>query len=252
MLQQSIPLMPAESPAAARGGRFLRVGGLTPFTSIDFPGRLSAVVFVQGCPLRCTYCHNPHLQTRHSPVDGAPHWTQVREWLSRRQGLIDAVVFSGGEPTVDPMLPDAMRETRALGFAIGLHSAGTHPRRLAQVLPLMDWIGLDIKAPLDDSAAYDRLTGIRGSAASASACLNAVLDSGVDYEVRTTAHPLWLSDAALVQLTRDLKRRGVRNHVLQIARSTARQPAPHMLDYPRGETIEFMSSCFDSFSIRRD
>src|SRR5690606_12286562 len=100
--------------------RRLKVGGLTPFTATDYPGHLSAVVFVQGCPWRCGYCHNPHLQERtpHSPIP----WNDVLTLLDRRRGLIYAVVFSGGEPTMDPCLADALRETRALGFKIGLHS----------------------------------------------------------------------------------------------------------------------------------
>ena len=122
----------------------LRVGGLTRFTSIDYPGKLSAVVFVQGCPWRCGYCHNPQLQSRDEAA--GPSWSEVMAWLPRRVGLIDAVVFSGGEPTLDPALGAAMDEVRALGLAVGLHSAGIYPRRLRELLPRLDWIGLDVKA----------------------------------------------------------------------------------------------------------
>lgn len=245
-LTRTLPL-PTEAAAPARE---LRVGGLTPFTTIDFPGRLSAVVFVQGCPLRCSYCHNPHLQPRAS--SSAMRWDQLLEWLQRRAGLIDGVVFSGGEPTVDPMLEDAMRQVRALGFAIGLHSAGTHPRRLQQVLPLVDWIGLDIKGPLDDVNTYERITGIRGSAAHAEACLRAVLDAGVDYEVRTTAHPSWLDDEALLQLAGNLAHHGVRHFALQLARPTALQPAPYPINYPALNTVDQLSSWFEHFCVRND
>ena len=67
-------------------------------------------------------------------------------------GLIDAVVFSGGEPTIDPTLGAAMDEVRALGSAVGLHSGGIYPRRLRELLPRADWVGPDVKAPLDDAA----------------------------------------------------------------------------------------------------
>ncbi|HEY8710991.1 MAG TPA: anaerobic ribonucleoside-triphosphate reductase activating protein, partial [Burkholderiaceae bacterium] len=182
----------AVSASAARdsvAARALSVGGLTPFTTIDYPGQLAAVVFVQGCPWRCVYCHNPHLQRRDATAPTALQWEDVRRWLERRTGLIDAVVFSGGEPTRDPALPEAMAQARALGFRIGLHTAGLYPQRLQQVLPLADWVGLDVKAPLADDDRYARITGVRGSAAPVRRSLAAVRASGVDFECRTTAHP---------------------------------------------------------------
>ena len=251
MLRTVTLIQPTHEPAS-RAPRELRIGGLTPFTSIDFPGRLSAVIYVQGCPLRCGYCHNPHLQQRSHASTTAMRWPQMIEWLKGRSGLIDAVVFSGGEPTVDPMLDSAIEQVRALGFAIGLHSAGTHPRRLKSVLPQLDWIGLDIKAPLDDHVAYDRITGINGSAKSAEACLQAVLNSGIHYEIRTTAHPLWLDDAALLHLGSGLLKRGANRWVVQIARPTAQQAAPPVANYPRPDTCQQLQRAFDSFSIRRD
>ena len=166
--------MPATS---ARPGCDLRVGGLTPFTSIDYPGKLSAVVFVQGCPWRCGYCHNPHLQSRAEAA--GPTWAEVTAWLRRRVGLIDAVVFSGGEPTLDPALGAAMDEARTLGLAVGLHSGGIYPRRLREVLPRADWLGLDVKAPLDDEALHERITGAAGSAAAVRDSVRAVLESDV-------------------------------------------------------------------------
>ena len=121
----------------------LRVAGLTPYSSIDYPGCLSAVVWVQGCPWRCTYCHNPHLQSRTAPPQ--MHWDAVMAFLRKRAGLLDAVVFSGGEATTDRHLAAAMADTKALGYKIGLHTAGCYPERLKAVLPLVDWVGLDIK-----------------------------------------------------------------------------------------------------------
>ncbi|MBI3069525.1 MAG: 4Fe-4S cluster-binding domain-containing protein, partial [Betaproteobacteria bacterium] len=82
--------------SAAGARERLRVGGLVPLTTTDYPGRLAAVVFCQGCPWRCGYCHNPHLlpARRTAPIA----WHAVRDFLERRRGLLDAVVFSGGEP----------------------------------------------------------------------------------------------------------------------------------------------------------
>ena len=117
--------------------------------------------------------------------------------LAQRQGLLDAVVFSGGEPLAQAGLGDAMRDVRALGFAIGLHTGGAYPRRLDTVLPLVDWLGLDVKAPGDD---YARVTGVAGSGAPAWASLDLANASGVDVEVRTTVHASLTSSDALERM----------------------------------------------------
>lgn len=206
---------PEAELAAPAAGHALKVGGLTSFSATDYPGQLAAVVFVQGCPWRCGYCHNPHLQERtaDSPLD----WDAVRRRLQRRAGLLDAVVFSGGEPTMDPALPDAMRQMRALGFKLGLHTAGCYPRRLAEVLPLLDWVGLDVKA---DVAEYDAVTRVRASAEPVQASLQALLASGVDFEVRTTVHPHVHRAETLLALARRLSAQGVRRYALQQFRAT--------------------------------
>ena len=188
----------------------LRVGGLTPLSTTDWPGMLAAVVFCQGCPWRCGYCHNPHLIPARG--DGEIPWDEVIAFLRRRRGLLDGVVFSGGEPTLQAELGDAMREVRALGFRIGLHTGGAYPRRLAEVLPLVDWVGLDAKAPFAD---YARITAIEGSGERAQASLDCLLASGVDHQVRTTVHPALLADAEVVELARALSARGVKHYVVQ-------------------------------------
>lgn len=149
----------------------LRVGGLVPLTTIDYPGALAAVIFCQGCPWRCPYCHNPHLL----PARGEHMipWPEVRRFLERRRGLLDGVVFSGGEPTVQPTLASALDQVRGLGFRTGLHTAGPYPQRLAALLPRLDWVALDVKAPL---ARYDGLTGVPGSGRRLSRSLALVLE----------------------------------------------------------------------------
>lgn len=186
-----------------------RVGGLVEFSTLDYPGHLSAVVFVQGCPWHCGYCHNPHLQPREN---AGAHWTRVRTLLERRVGLVDSVVFSGGEPTADPALADAMREVRGMGYDIALHTAGIYPRRLEQVLPLVDWVALDVKAPFDH---YGAVTGVSGSGEQARESVRIVLASGIDYEMRTTFDPGWLTEFDVRVVAHSLADRGVRNFALQ-------------------------------------
>ncbi|APV52053.1 anaerobic ribonucleoside-triphosphate reductase activating protein [Betaproteobacteria bacterium GR16-43] len=198
--------------APARVEHGPRVGGLVPFSATDYPGRLAAVVFLRGCAWRCGYCQNPHLL---APEAGGEDWPRVLAFLERRRGLVEAVVFSGGEPTSDPALEEAVAQVRALGFAIGLHSAGVHPRRLARILPQCDWVGLDVKAPFDR---YERVTGVAGSGARARESLEAVLATGCDYEVRTTWHPALLEEDDVHALAHTLAAQGVRRFALQAFR----------------------------------
>lgn len=243
----------SKAPPAQVRSASLRVGGLTPFTSIDFPGKLAAVVFVQGCPWRCTYCHNPHLQARQS--SSVRDWSSVREWLSGRRGLIDAVVFSGGEPTIDPCLAQAMDDAKQLGFTIGLHTAGVHPRRLRQVLPLVDWVGFDVKAPLTRPEMQDAIVGVEGSSMAVERSLSIALASNVELECRTTAHPAFLSDSHLLQIGRELRLRGVRRYAVQVARPVKAGETPVDFGtapgcYPSTETLGTLRGMFPSFIFR--
>ncbi len=192
----------------------LRVGGLTPLTTVDYPGELAAVVFCQGCPWRCRYCHNGHLLPPRAP--GQIPWAEVRAFLHSRRGLLDAVVFSGGEPTLQPALGAAMTEARALGFKVGLHTSGAFPARLKPLLPLLDWVGLDIKAlPAD----YPAITGVPGSGERAWASLALLLEAGVALQVRTTPMPGRDSPAELERLRERLVALGVRDHRVQRCRT---------------------------------
>lgn len=227
----------------------LRVGGFTPLSTTDWPGMLAAVVFCQGCPWRCGYCHNPDLITPRG--DNEIPWTDVLAFLRRRRGLLDAVVFSGGEPTAQAGLVDAVREVRALGFRIGLHTGGMYMQRLAEILPLVDWVGLDVKAPFAD---YARITGAAGSGERALAGLQQVLASGVDHEIRTTVHPALLGDTAVIGLAHDLSDLGVKRYVIQAFRSQGCQNDSLRLSGTRGRPLqtvgEQMAGLFEDVLVR--
>jgi anaerobic ribonucleoside-triphosphate reductase activating protein len=230
--------------------RTLRVGGYEPFSATEYPGKLSAVVFVQGCPWRCGYCHNPHLQPR--TRDSALSWPALLQGLKKRVGLLDAVVFCGGEPTIDPALDGAIGQVRELGFQVGLETAGIYPDRLRKLLPLLDWVGIDVKAPFDR---YHQVTGVAGSGEPVRASMRILLESGIDYECRTTVHPQQLPPPILRELAQALSQRGVQRYVLQEFRTigcqdlqlnTSRRPG-----YPDAALVEELASLFSRFEVRR-
>ncbi len=208
------------------------VGGIVPFSTVDFPGKLSAVLFLQGCPWRCGYCHNPHLQAARGDRDAG--FGAFLRWLDTRRGLLDAVVFSGGEPTAHAGLRDAIGEVRDREFAVGLHTGGAYPRRLTSILDLVGWIGFDVKAP---SRAYASVTGIDGSGSAAFASLRAIVAAGVPYEVRTTVHPALIDATALLTLAGELAAAGVRNWVLQPFRPDGCADTELVAAAPRGARI---------------
>jgi pyruvate formate lyase activating enzyme len=210
-----------------------RVGGLVPFSTTDWPGRLAAVVFAQGCPWRCGYCHNPHLLA----VEGEDErdFARVLEWLRSREGLIDAVVFSGGEPTAQPALATALADVRKLGFATGLHTGGMYPRRFPEILTRLDWVGLDIKAPQQE---YEAVTGIPRSGLAPFVSLALLRQSGIAHEVRTTVHPDLTPPDRLERLAKELASCGVDRWVLQPFRPTGCVEQAVIAAAPRGAAID--------------
>jgi anaerobic ribonucleoside-triphosphate reductase activating protein len=229
----------------------LAIGGITPLTSTDYPGCLAAVVFCQGCPLRCPYCQNPHLIPPRAAHNVS--WREVVAFLKRRRGLLDAVVFSGGEPTLQgEALADALRQTRALGFRTGLHTAAPYPETLAALLPLLDWVGMDIKALF---TAYEAITGVPGSGEKVYTALRLLLQSGVAHEIRTTVHPQLHSVSGLLQLAEELQGLGVKSFALQEFRAQgcddgllrASASAPLLTD----ELCTQIGARFEHFTLRR-
>lgn len=230
--------------------RSLVIGGLTPLSTTDYPNHLSAVVFCQGCPWRCGYCHNPHLL----PAKGSAQvsWNDVLSFLDRRRGLLDAVVFSGGEPLAQKGLVEAVHAARSMGFKIGLHTGGAYPKRFAEVLPLVDWVGFDIKAQF---AEYRRITAVRGSGDRALASTMLLLGSGVDHEFRTTVHPHQCDSPGLERLAKDLGELGVRNYVLQEFRADGCADSALVKNLPISFLTESRCAAiapkFASFTVRR-
>ena len=221
------------------GPERLRIGGLTRWTSIDYPGRLAAVVFLQGCPWRCVYCHNTGLLDANAETQLA--WSEVRRFLESRRGLLDGVVFSGGEPTLQPALGAALDDVRAMGFQAVLHTGGMYPERLAELLHCLDWVGLDIKAPW---SRLDPVTGGRGSAARVKASLVHVMHSGVRYECRTTWHPGLFPFDELQLLASSPASLGVKDWALQMARGGAPSaPLPQ-------EACAAFAAQFERFTLR--
>lgn len=255
-MAKTVVIHAGETPGVAvKSADELRIAAITPFTTIDFPGLLSAVVFIQGCPWRCPYCQNAWMQSRQR-VEGAQmiSWESVRTLLKKRRGLLDGVVFSGGEPCTDPALLAAIEEVKAQSMKVGLHTSGAYPRHLKEVLPLLDWVGLDVKGPPETPEVFNRAAGKDKAHFSFLDSFEAIKTSGVSYEARTTAHPDILSAEDILSTALWLKENGCTTYALQIYRAPPGVKAPLSAvgsDYPGEALIEKLKALFPNFILRR-
>ncbi|MBR3059424.1 MAG: anaerobic ribonucleoside-triphosphate reductase activating protein [Oscillospiraceae bacterium] len=164
----------------------MRISGLMKLTLLDFPGHTACTVFTGGCNYRCPFCHNAELVLRPSAQPEIPE-AEFFALLKKRRGLLDGVAVTGGEPTLQPDLPDFLRRIRDLGYAVKLDTNGTRPDLLRRLVEegLVQYVAMDIKNAPDrygETAGVEdpRLDMIRASAAF-------LLEGTVPYEFRTTA-----------------------------------------------------------------
>lgn len=227
-------------------GRIL-LGGFEAFSTVDWPGKLVATIFLRGCPWRCPYCHNPHLQKRGR--DAGLDWDTIAEQLGARRGWLDGVVFSGGEPTADSTLPEAISAIKGMGFAVGLHTGGAYPERLARILPQLDWVGFDLKTAYED---YDELTGAPGSAARATQSARQIVASGVSHEFRLTWHHEVVSHEAARLAIHFARNLGAQRFVLQQYRTEGVAPEQTLAPASRipQELVEEAARLFADFEVR--
>lgn len=219
------------SSAVFEDANRLALAGLIPFSATDWPGKLTATVFTQGCPLRCAYCHNAQLQE--FPVMGGseraageerPTFSDALELMTQRRSMLDGLVISGGEPLAAAGLPAAIAATKSAGFPVGLHTSGYAPARLhallAQDETRPDWIGLDVKALPRHAAA---VTGLVPRAAermwdSLRVATSTAKEHGVQLQMRTTLWPGSVIEEHLEELQAEVAKLGYELH-LQWARN---------------------------------
>ena len=153
------------------------IGGLQKTSLLDFPEKIAAIVFTMGCNFRCGYCHNPEL------INGEAKIEEVFEFLKTRQGKLDGVVITGGEPCLQKDLPEFIKQVKELGFAVKLDTNGSFPERLEKVLPDLDYVAMDIKAPLEK---YSQIVNVDVDTSNILKSIEVLKNGGVDYEFRTT------------------------------------------------------------------
>jgi len=194
----------------------LFLGGLQKHSLIDFPGKISCVCFLSGCNFRCPFCHNPDL------VNGTDHSSAISDrdffsFLEKRKALLDGVVISGGEPTLNEHLPAMCERIKSMGFSIKIDTNGSRPDLLRSLLAdgLIDYVAMDIKTDLDG---YSVLMKRGNSIEPILESVRVIMDSGVDYEFRTTCVRPFVDADILAGMAMLIQ--GAKRYVLQPFRMT--------------------------------
>ena len=161
----------------------MKLGGLQKMTLLDFPGKVACTVFTQGCNFRCPFCHNSSLVL--SPE--LPELSQEAffAFLRKRQGLLDGVAITGGEPLLHPDMPELLEKIRALGYAVKLDTNGAFPARLEEILKagLADYVAMDIK---NSREKYERTAGVGGILPAVERSVELLMGGSTPFEFRTT------------------------------------------------------------------
>lgn len=202
----------------------MRVGAFSPLSLSDDPGRVSALVFVVGCNFRCPFCHNEELVLpERAPQGPTLDVDAILGKLRLRNGFLDGVVVSGGEPTLQPDLGPFLAAVRAAGLRTKLDTNGSRPGVLSALFArrLVDYVAMDVKAP---PGRYAEFAGAAADLAALEASMRAIRDSGIDHEFRTTVAP-GLREEDLVEIAEWIGR--ARRYVLQPFRVP---PEKHLVD----------------------
>jgi len=192
-------------------GNQMVIGGIQRFSLIDFPGKVSAIVFTRGCNFRCPYCHNPELVDPNRYVDALEE-EQLWEFLRRRQEKLDAVVITGGEPTLHDGLELFIEKIKTMGFLVKLDTNGSNPGVLKRLLSeeLLDYVAMDIKAPLEK---YSEVARIPVAVQNIEESIMLIRESHVSHEFRTTVAKNMLSKEDVVSIAKMLQ--GEKLYILQ-------------------------------------
>jgi pyruvate formate lyase activating enzyme len=182
---------------------------------LEYPGKVSTVLFTGGCNFRCPFCYNRDIVLRPETLEKITE-SEVLGFLKQRQKLYQAVIVTGGEPTMHGDLPAFYKKVKKLGLLAGLETNGTNPEMLKKLLDekLLDFIGMDIKAPLEWEK-YGRAAGIKDRHLfdNVLKSVKVLKESGIDYEFRTTVVPGMHTEEDIIEIAGQLK--GAKMYALQ-------------------------------------
>ena len=160
----------------------MKISGLMKLTLLDFPGHIACTVFLAGCNFRCPFCHNGSL-VRGGDIEISRE--ELFSFLKKRQGVLEGVCITGGEPLMNPDISELLHDVKGLGFLVKLDTNGSYPERLGEILAsgIVDYVAMDIK---NSSDSYGAACGVNFDVGKIKRSVEIIKSSGVDREFRTT------------------------------------------------------------------
>lgn len=190
-----------------------KIKGFIETSFIDWPGRLTAVLFLPGCNFRCPYCHNADLALGGL---GLPTWplSSISERLKQLRGWVDGVCITGGEPTLHSCLPEIFALLKNQGLKTKLDTNGSNPEMLEGLIDegLVDYVAMDVKAPLNKFA-YAQCTGVVPPLDKIRESIHILMKKDIHHQFRTTILPKLHSIEDILRLAEQL--RGAMGYKLQ-------------------------------------
>lgn len=216
----------------------MKICGLNKTTLLDYPGKIAATVFLGSCNFRCPFCHNSSL-VLHAATEPELSREEVLNFLKKRQGILDGVCITGGEPTLAQELPEFLQQIKELGYDIKLDTNGSRPRVLKELAEqgLIDKIAMDIKTCPEK---YGKLTGLRyPDLESIGESVDFLLNGKMDYEFRTTVVKELHTEEDFVSIGQWIK--GAKAYYLQAYKDSEEVLQPGFHSYTLEELQHFQS-----------
>ncbi len=225
----------------------MKIGGWQKITLIDYPKKISTIIFTSSCPFRCFFCYNPELVLpegikKHPLIPEK----EIIEFLEKRKGLLEGVVLTGGEPLMQKDIELFIRKIKKMGYLIKLDTNGFYPEKLEKLInqKLIDYIAMDIKAPPEK---YEKITGVKVNTKKIEKSFKLIKNSGLDYEFRTTLIPGFLNKKDVLNIAKWTK--GGKKYYLQNFKPGKTIKAGSAKAYSEKDLLEILKAVSPFFEV---
>jgi pyruvate formate lyase activating enzyme len=213
----------------------MTIGGLRKLTLIDYPGHIAATVFTVGCNFRCPFCHNPELVSGSRYLVSGILEKEFFDLLKNRQGKLEGVCITGGEPTIQPDIVEFIEKIKSRGYKVKLDTNGARPDVLRRLYreKLLDYVAMDIKSSLEN---YEKTTNSKIDKERIRLSVELIRNSGIDYEFRTTVVPGLHTERDFPEIVKWIK--GSKKYALQAFEDKGKILDPRFLKKTKGKKLD--------------
>ena len=215
----------------------MKIGGIQKTSLLDYPDKISAIIWTVGCNFRCPFCYNKDIVEGKTEIISEE---EVLSFLKKRKGLLEGLVITGGEPLLHDDITDFLEKVKKLGYPVKIDTNGSFPDKLKELIDkkLVDYISMDVKAPKNK---YTQLTGKKIDIKKIQKSIKLIQNSEVDYEFKTTFVPTLLTKEDIIKIGEWLK--GSKKYFLQQFKNDASlisQQLKKASPYPKEEILDVL------------